>query len=72
MNILEGPIQATLCANYCGTERLLEISQRCHHLALFVYISSSFANINCPMYSTVEEKIYPLMNGDHVVGIVER
>jgi fatty acyl-CoA reductase len=64
---LDDPVQKTLNSNYCGTKRLLEFCSKMNHLKAFCHVSTAFVNITLPSGTTVFEKIYPLMHGDHVV-----
>ncbi|GAX83786.1 hypothetical protein CEUSTIGMA_g11211.t1 [Chlamydomonas eustigma] len=61
---LEEDIQTTLRHNYCGTKDLLQLVHLMPNLESFVHVSSSYANVDSPAGSTVEEKVYPLMFGD--------
>lgn len=63
---LEEPIQTTLVTNYLGTKALLDEVATWPALRCFTHVSSAFANVNQPMGSVVQEKIYPLHFGDTV------
>jgi len=63
---LDDHIHKTLNSNYCGTKRLLEFCKNMDHLKAFCHVSTAFVNISLSRGSTVLERIYPLMHGNHV------
>eukprot|EP00210_Caulerpa_lentillifera_P002675 g2555.t1 len=64
---LDDHIQKTLNSNYCGTKRLMEFCTKMFQLKSVCHVSTAFVNIPLSRGSTVLERIYPLMHGDHVV-----
>jgi nucleoside-diphosphate-sugar epimerase len=56
-------LQTTLRANVEGARAVVALARRCSRLRAVVHTSSAYVNINQPVGSTVQERLYPLMHG---------
>ena len=70
------PIQEMMRQNYTTTSNLLDLAARhMPRLLAFTYVSTAFVNFNQPDGSQVEEKLYPLYEGqpwEDDIAVAER